>query len=179
MDNPTKLIIADILDNAIASQGELIFQRLIAGATPEERDSRVVNARNSVDLLRKGGMPAYDDAMVALFYAIQYQLSHINLVYSMICDTVQRRNLRGNHLLTDMGALHVVDYGCGALTMRFGVIFAVADALQRGETIREVRIDSLDPNVPIVQLGVDVWNAFVHLVQTRWYKPAQKGDLIG
>jgi hypothetical protein len=167
MDNPTKLIIADILDNAIASQGELIFQRLIAGATPEERDSRVVNARNSVDLLRKGGMPAYDDAMVALFYAIQYQLSHINLVYSMICDTVQRRNLRGNHLLTDMGALHVVDYGCGALTMRFGVIFAVADALQRGETIREVRIDSLDPNVPIVQLGVDVWNAFVHLVQTR------------
>ena len=104
---------------------------------------------------------------MSLFYAIQYQLSHINLVYSMICDLVQRRNLRNSRSLTETGALHVVDYGCGALTMRFGVILAVADALERGEAIQEVRIASLDPNVPIVQLGVEVWNTFVRQVQTR------------
>ena len=51
--------------------------------------------------------------------------------------------------------------------MRFGLILAVADAIGQGETIREVKIDSLDPNVPLVQNGVAIWNSFVSLVQNN------------
>ena len=55
--------------------------------------------------------------------------------------------------------------------MRFGLILAVADALQSGQMIWEIKIDSLDPNVPMVNIGVKIWNEFLERIEV-----ARKGD---
>ena len=167
MNQQSLRIVGNLLDQAVATVGDPVFLRLTAELSDGDKANRIAEATRQVDLLRNGGMPAYDDELVDLFYVVQYQLSHVNLAYSMIRDAMSWRNLHNRGFITNASNLHVIDYGCGALAMRFGLILAVADAIGQGEAIREVRIDSLDPNVPLVQNGVAIWNSFVSLVQNN------------
>lgn len=43
-------------------------------------------------------------------------------------------NAKGD--FTGTGKLHVVDFGCGALAMQFGVALAAADAIRDGQNNR-------------------------------------------
>ena len=61
----------------------------------------------------------------------------------------------------------MVDFGAGCLAMSFAVALAVADALDRGERIRAVHLDSIDINRPMMDLGVKLWNEFVHVVSNQ------------
>ena len=165
MDQRTKYKVAGLLDAAVAKSGETEFQRLTAGLTSIQRASSVDKAANSVNRVQQLAMPKYEEELVALFYAVRFHLSHVNLAYSMITRMVAMRD-RVNFQLTDTGRLHIVDFGCGTMVMRFGVILAVADALERGQNIEEVHIDSIDPNIPMVNIGVKIWNEF--LTQVRF-----------
>ena len=51
--------------------------------------------------------------------------------------------------------------------MQFGIAIAVADALVRGEVIREVVIDSVDINPAMLKAGKKVWKYFADAFQSN------------
>ena len=160
MDQLTKYEIGSILDGSLAAAGNVEFQRITSILSPSDRIQLTGAAAASVDKLQKFAMPQYGDELIALFYAGQYHLSHVNLAYSAISSIVASRDPR-SFRLTDTGRLHFVDFGCGTLVVRFAVILAVADALERGQTVDEVFIDSIDPYTPMVNMGIKVWDEFL------------------
>ena len=99
-------------------------------------------------------MPIYD-VWSALFYFLWYQPKQINVAYRIINSVRNGAPLVGNR------RLHVIDLGCGALAMKFGVALALADTISRGKPAARVRIDSADVCAPMIQLGDDAWDTFV------------------
>ena len=140
----TRYYIADALDKAMTTVAEEEFNRLTRGLTNEQIVEKVLGSLRSLDRLRSGQIPNYDE-WDALFYH-WYQPSHINLAYNII-------NLANG--LRDQ--LHIVDFGCGALAMQFGVLLAAANAIERGQPITEIKIDSIDTSQAMVNVGQKIW----------------------
>jgi hypothetical protein len=136
--------IADALDKAITTVAEQEFDRLTKGLNNEQIAEKVVGALQSLKRLQEGNIPNYDERD-ALFYH-WYQPSHISLAY----NTIKLANG-----LSDQ--LHFVDFGCGALAMQFGVFLAAADAIERGQSITEIKIDSIDTSQAMVNIGQKIW----------------------
>ena len=44
--------------------------------------------------------------------------------------------------------------------MKFAVAWAVAEALENGEQISSVKVDSYDVNTPMLRIGISLWNEF-------------------
>ena len=154
-----------VLDQTIAKVAAREFSLLSEGMTKEEWTGKVNQSLNSLGGLQQSNPPNYDDPWIALFYLTWYQPGQVQLVLSLIEE--QRKARGGDRLLRhDRRILHVIDFGCGALAMRFGLVLALAEALEQGEDIREVHIDSIDPNTAMVQMGVKVWNEFLSQVLT-------------
>ena len=146
MDEQTKQAVANALDNALATVAMREYGRLSSGLNPIQRADRVEDTLKSFNRIGYE-MPNYDK-WVALFYH-WYQPSQINLAYSLI-KSITRVPER----------LYVVDYACGALAMQFGVALAVADALEQGQCVSDVRIDSIDPSQAMVNMGQKIWEQF-------------------
>lgn len=123
-----------------------------------EKLALVARAKHSLELLRSLESPDYSDRMVALLYVVRYQLAHVNLAYSMIAAKGEHTGCQA--MSAKSGKLHIVDFGCGALAMQFGVVLTVADALKQGQAITEVRIDSIDTSQPMATLGTRIWEEF-------------------
>ena len=140
----TRYYIADALDKAMTTVAEQEFNRLTRDLTNEQIVEKVLGALWSLDRLRSGQIPNYDE-WDALFYH-WYQPSHINLAYKII-------NLADG--LRDQ--LHIVDFGCGALAMQFGVLLAAADAIEQGQPITEIKIDSIDKSEAMIDVGRKIW----------------------
>ena len=176
MDGETRELVGKVLDQAVAAVAKQKIEEITGPLEEGRKNLRIAEATDSLDELRRGGIPEYSDPLVDAFYMVQYQLQHINLTYSMIMSSTQIKE--ANSDLVDEHSLHVVDYGCGALAMRFGVVLAIADALERGQQVRNLRIDSLDPAIPLVELGVEIWSQFLELVaaeksnKLRWLMQA-------
>ena len=136
--------IADALDKAITTVAQQEFDRLTKDLNNEQIEEKVVGALISLRRLQSGDIPNYDE-WDALFYH-WYQPSHINLAYSMI---------EWSHELSDQ--LHIVDFGCGALAMQFGVFLAAVDAIERGQPINEIKIDSIDTSQAMIDIGQKIW----------------------
>ena len=136
--------IADALDKAITTVAEQEFDRLTKGLNNEQIAEKIVGALQSLKRLQEGNIPNYDE-WDALFYH-WYQPSHISLAY----NTIKLANG-----LSDQ--LHFVDFGCGALAMQFGVFLAAADAIERGQSITEIKIDSIDTSQAMVSIGQKIW----------------------
>ena len=156
------VIVSSLLDNAIAKVGQSEFDRITGGMSTAEKLRWVNDARSSLDLLKYLESPDYADPMVALLYIVRYQLSHINLAFSTL-KAIQCQLGSSGRMLTNTGRLHVVDFGSGALGMQFGVALAVADALEQGQVISEIRIDSIDTSRPMLDLGRGIWAEFRRL----------------
>ena len=109
--------------------------------------------------------PDYSDDVTAAGYLFTYQTSHIGLAWAMIQDMAQNRP-NSNLLLTDSGKLHVIDFGCGALAMQFGVALAVADAIENGEQIDTVVIDGIDTSRKMQDIGTSAWQEFSKAVDS-------------
>ena len=107
--------------------------------------------------------PDYDDSVTTAAYLFTYQASHVGLAWAMIQD-VARNRPNSKLLLTDSGKLHVIDFGCGALAMQFGLALAVADAIESGEQIDAVVIDGIDTSRQMQQIGMSVWREFCKAV---------------
>ncbi len=155
--------IARVLDSAIAKAAESEFDQCTDGMSSTEKLRWVSEAAVSLDRLRSLESPDYADEMVTLFYVARYQLSHVNLAYSLIKAMNDQAGV-GHSTLTDTGRLHVIDFGCGALAMQFGVALAVADALEQGQVISKVRVDSIDTSKSMLKMGRRVWAEFRGIV---------------
>ena len=107
----------------------------------------------SLDRLSRGDMPDYDD-WDAIFYSLWYQPAQINLAY-----TLARQMLRNyTRQINRSGRLQVVDYGCGALAMQFGLALAVADTFEHPP---QVALISEDISEPMKTIGWKMWSNFV------------------
>ena len=73
------------MDTAFAKVLADEFGRLTAGMTSSQIDNWLRQSEQSILRLRNGSdMPDYSDPMVVLWYAIQYQMGHINRAYTLI-----------------------------------------------------------------------------------------------
>ena len=149
--------ITNCLDTAFANVLTAEFHRLTRGLSSSQIDHRLWQSEQSILRLRNSGdMPDYSDPMVVLRYVIQYQLGHINLAYTLIKDATD------SSPLTDTGRLQVADFGAGCLAMQFGLTLAVADALDKGESISAVHLNAIDTGRPMMDLGGRLWQEFVN-----------------
>lgn len=111
-------------------------------------------------------MPDYND-WDALFYALWYQPTQINLAYTLARDVLDNNN----PLLTGDGTLQVVDFGCGALAMQFGLALAAADGFEEREIQTPVAILSEDKSAPMRDMGLKLWTNFVNEIDDRQKYP--------
>ncbi len=146
---------AAVLDKAIAEVAGEEFNRLSRGLDPIQRAKKIEYALRQLEGLQKGKMPEYDE-WVALFYVSWYQGSQVNLAYSIIDDMLND----ADYGVSIDDTLHIVDLGCGALAMQFGVAMAVADEIRQGRAITTIRIDLIDDSAPMVAIGKRIWDAF-------------------
>ena len=156
---------AAALEQSIMNVANAEYERLAQGITTYQRAERIGKALESLDDLRTGGMPDYEEAWNVLFYMLWYQPKQVNLAYSIIKRVIEQRPDRNTFLNRESGRLHIVDFGCGSLAMQFAVALVVADALERGELIGAVHIDSIDPSQAMIKLGQAAWNKFQELVR--------------
>ena len=101
-------------------------------------------------------MPGYND-WDALFYSTWYQPAQINLAHKLFRTVPEDKN----PLLSGSGSLQVVDFGCGALAVQFGLALAAADTLEEHDTLPEIAVISCDVSKPMVQIGWELWCRFV------------------
>ena len=151
-----------VLDRAIAEvfRSEVNHLTQSQNLSDAEKVSNVEDALEELGKLGKiqGEMPKYDE-WVAPFYVSWYQPRQINLAYSMITAIIAEESIR-KEILTDTGRLYVVDFGCGALAMQFGVALAIADALQKNQKIYSACVVSYDKSKAMTNIGKKVWEQF-------------------
>lgn len=99
-------------------------------------------------------LPAYDQLSVGLFYCQWYQAQQVNVAYSIIRPAIESS---GSSLWPNSGAsLHVVDFGCGAFAVGFGVALALSALVESGQPIPMVTITGIDyPSM--LHLGQQLW----------------------
>ena len=160
MDASAQIAVAQALDASIHHVASLEFRRLSA----EADDSRTVakdvcGALRSLQRLRNfqdnDRKPNYDDPWVALLYLTWYQPAQVNLAY-----TLSRRVLGSTNPFL-IGNLQVVDYGCGALAMLFGLTLATAETYKEDRLHPKITVDLIDESTHMRRVGVDVWLRFV------------------
>lgn len=153
---------ATALDRAIAEvfRNEVNHLTQSQNLSDAEKVSNVEDALEELGKLGKmqGEMPKYDE-WVTPFYVSWYQPRQINLAYSMITAIIAKESIR-KQILTDTGRLYVVDFGCGALAMQFGVALAIADALQKNQKVYSACVVSYDKSKAMTNIGKKVWEQF-------------------
>ena len=168
MNRVTKMdraAVIEALDRAIARTG---LNALVAAMEKSPYVSMNPDAQRQAVLAKSDDLrnslgslvpPDYSDDVTAAAYLFTYQTSHVGLAWAMIQDMAQNRP-NSNLLLTDSGKLHVIDFGCGALAMQFGVALAVADAIENDERIDTVVIDGIDTSRQMQDIGTSTWQEF-------------------
>ena len=156
MDYITLSATTRALDIAIATVVKNQLEELASKAGPEQTVHNILRSLRSFEGLQKDIMPAYDE-WDAVFYSAWYQPGHINLAYTLI----GKIPIAMNPLLSGQGNLHVIDFGCGALAMQFGLALAAADTLQEQGELPQINISSKDSSRYMVAIGQKIWAAFV------------------
>ena len=157
--------VIEALDKAIARAGLNALTTAMekppySGMEPDARKQAVLAKSNALrESLGNLVSPDYADDVTAAAYLFTYQASHIGVAWAMVQEMARNRP-RSNLLLVDSGKLHVVDFGCGALAMQFGVALAIAEAIEKGEKIDSVVIDGIDTSRPMQDIGMSVWQEF-------------------
>jgi len=159
-----KELLFGALDRAITRVADDQYKRLSNKISLNGLNRRVHQYLNFLSGLQQGNPPNYNDPWIALFYLTWYQPKQIHLAHSLIEEQKTIRNT--NSLLIDNSqSLHVIDFGCGALAMKFAVAWAVAEAIEHGEQISSVTVDSYDANLSMIQLGISLWDEFKSQIQ--------------
>ena len=167
MDNAATQAITKALDASIADVAGRQFAKLQRGRSRQQIATAIHRSLDSLRLLQRGIMPCYDE-WDALFYAVWYQQSQINLAHKLFRKVPEDRN----PLRSGSGSLQVVDFGCGALAVQFGLALAAADTWQEHRTVPEIRIISNDASKSMVQIGWELWNRFIDEIADEAEYPA-------
>lgn len=156
MDVATRTAIAQALDASIVHVATREFERLSRGLIDVQTAKKILRALRALKGLQGNEMPVYD-AWVSLFYLTWYQPSHINLAY-----TLARKMPAGkNPLRTGHGRLQVIDFGCGALAMQFGLALAGAAIRKKRGACPKIAIVSTDESDHMRRIGKKMWRRFI------------------
>ncbi|MDE2851496.1 MAG: class I SAM-dependent methyltransferase [Acidobacteriota bacterium] len=139
-----------LLDEAIAEVAVAEYRRLAARLSSREVSNRVNGALESLDSLKRGRQPNYDE-WDALFYLTWYQPRHVHLIYTLL-----------HHGTRDFPALsQVIDIGCGAGATQVALAFSMADQPSRSGAV-DVSVHGIDPSRPMRAIGKALWLALRH-----------------
>ena len=145
----------DCLDHALARAAEsyyLNLQRL--GFSRRDRAEKIDSALEDLEkLLRSRQSPDYDNPWVALFHFLWYQPKQIRVAYR-----AARKILARAHPGQDV---HIFDFGCGSLSMQFGLVLALADQLDGPGAITPIKLHNYDIAEPMIELGRISWDTLM------------------
>ena len=156
MNKDTLAALTEALDTALVSTANAQLEKLSSGLSDQEIAVKIHSSLDSLSKLQRGVMPEYNE-WDALFYSLWYQPGHVNLAYTLARKIPEDRN----PLLTGRGSLRIVDFGCGALAMQFGLALAAAGTLRRYQTLVPITILSEDSSEPMKNLGWMLWYSFM------------------
>ena len=154
MDALTQKAVTQALDTAISTVAEEWFEKLSHRMTEQEIAEKVCKTLRSLERLQRGEMPQYD-AWDALFYALWYQPSQINLAYTLARNIPESLN----PLISGIGHLEVFDFGRGALAMNFGLSLASSDFARK--TPPRIFVAGGDASESMQQIGWEIWDCFI------------------
>ncbi len=164
----TRYVISS-LDKAIAKVGsELLYSAMVSppcNTMSQDEQRQFVLTRSEALRTALGSlvMPNYDDDTTAAAYLFIYQASHIGLAWAMINEMLRQRPSK-ELLTTGSRQLQIIDFGCGALAMQFGVAMAVAEAIENGEEFEAITVDGIDTSPTMQRIGMMLWREFVDVV---------------
>lgn len=122
------------------------------------RKRSVENSLRSLDRLKQGDMPDYND-WDALFYLTWYQPRQVNLVYSML-NGLKIDGTDRNILGSDRCKIRVLDFGCGCLATNIAVAIAAADLAAQNYHVPIIEIDNIDISPAMILVGERIWELF-------------------
>ena len=171
MDAATQAAVARALDTSIADVAAEEFARLSHGLSNQGIAEEILGALQDLEGLQQNEMPTYD-GWDALFYLTWYQPSHIALAYTLARTITPSKN----PLRTGKSRLQVVDFGCGALAMQFGLALAGAETLRRRGRGPKIDIVSTDESDHMRRIGKKMWRRFIEEIADADKYP-RLGDL--
>ena len=148
MDQKTVAAVTRALDATITKVAGEQLRWLSSGLPPDEIAERIHQVFRSFQRLTVAA-PDYD-GWHALLYALWYQPSQINLAY-----TLARKVPKEKSPLRTGNGRQVIDFGCGALAMQFGLALAAADSLEELKVQPRVAIISEDSSTPMRDMGLN------------------------
>ena len=120
------------------------------------------NGGKSLDLLRTGGIPEYDNAFVALLYALRYHYAHTHLGWSTISAAHPIPSV--SPLVQSSSSLQVVDFGAGTSAMYFGVFLSTAQLIDSGHNVGSITVHSIEPSYAMQAMAVALCREFRNAV---------------
>ena len=118
------------------------------------------------------GIPDYDE-WDALFYLTWYQPEQIHLAYDLLkrfevnWAIEKKSGWNGDVFGFRNGNVRILDYGCGALAMKFAISLVATDAITKGVRISNICIDSIDRSPAMIRIGQRVWYTFADIIRHR------------
>lgn len=165
-----RLLVRDVLDEAIASVAEEEFNRLCNALNNDfdEVARRVRKALRALRRLQGGVEPEYNE-WEALFYLTWYQPRQINLaLYILEHHDLERWPLKRHEIDNRRSfmpySFHVIDVGCGALAVQFAMPLVAAKYQIEGN---DLFIRGIDPSEPMKRIGNSLWSKFRSLLGTH------------
>ena len=131
------------------------LQKISIGKSRQEVAENIIRTLRAFRDLQSGCMPKYDE-WDALYYAVWYQPSHINMAYSVI----QKIPSHVNPLLGGKGELYVRDFGCGQLAMQFALLITASETFERCGSCPTITMESSDPCRSMTDIGWKIWRTF-------------------
>ena len=122
------------------------------------RGRSVEKALRSLDRLKQGGVPDYDD-WDALFYSTWYQPRQVNLVYSIL-NELKIGGTENSIFKIGDGKIRIIDYGCGCFATNIAVAIAAADLATQDRQVPEILIDNIDNSPAMILSGERIWELF-------------------
>ena len=160
MEAADQAAVAKALDSSITHIASRELVRLSTKADDGQIVAKKIHeALRSLQGLRgfqdKDRKPSYDDPWVALLYLTWYQPTQVNLAYTLGREVLNDKKpfLKGN--------LQVVDFGCGALAMLFGLALAATETHSKDHAHPHISIDPIDESHHMLRIGLNVWFRFV------------------
>ena len=126
MDGDARAQLTSALDTSIAKVLRERKNVLVSMDSADKVASQIVSGLRSLQNLEKGIPPDYSAPWISELYVAWHQLTHINMAYTLT-NLVPAEN---NPLVSDMGGLHIQDFGCGPFAMQFGFVLGIANNIQ-------------------------------------------------
>jgi len=144
-----------------------------------ERENRVdrAAAETEIDKLRPArgrrdrGKPDYDVSGAPVVYAERYQLSQMNLCYSLFRSSAEmpdRCSLEGIIPSIPQGSeIRILDFGCGTMALQWAVAWVVDELIKKNISVPNVKVFCSDSSRRMIETGKRLWRELDECVRSE------------